>query len=95
MYSSYKPASLKPKVPNKPIVKVIGVLSADGEDAGLAAVVDDAVPVSDAFGDDVPLDDEQPASATAATTAAPTSACRFFRAMNMDPPVSPPRRGSS
>jgi hypothetical protein len=81
-------------VPKRPIVNVTGVLSADADPDGLATAVDEVVPVSDAFGVDVPLDDEQPASATAATTAAPTSACRFFRAMNMDPPVSPPRRGS-
>src|SRR5690348_7476998 len=93
MYSSYRPASLKPNVPKRPIVIVTGVLSCEG-DAGVladAAVLEDELP--DAFGEAVfPLDDEQPASASAATTAAPTSACRLLRAMNMNPPVSPQAR---
>jgi hypothetical protein len=81
-------------VPNKPIVYVIGVLSADGWLDAFELAADVGEPVSDACGDD-PVDEEQPASATAATTAAPMSACRLLRAMDMDPSCEPSSQGSS
>src|SRR5580704_12441890 len=94
-YSVYRPASLKPNVPNSPMVMVSGAPPAAGAEAGAddatalaaalvaAAAVDGAALVGGAAA--VLVLDEQPATARAATATTPMSA-RCLRAMNMDPP---------